>query len=45
MRLTSAHILIISEQRQRYMVYCDASKDELRCVLMQSRRVVAYGSQ
>ena len=26
-------------------MYCDASKDKLGCVLMQSRRVVAYGSQ
>ena len=26
-------------------MYCDASKDELGCVLMQSRRVVAYGSR
>ena len=26
-------------------MYCDASKDELRCVLMQSGRIVAYGSQ
>ena len=26
-------------------MYCDASKDRLRCVLMQSGRVVAYGSQ
>ena len=25
-------------------MYYDASKDELGCVLMQSRRVVAYGS-
>ena len=24
-----------------YIVYCDASKDELGCVLMQSGRVVA----
>ena len=24
-------------------MYCDASKDGLRCVLMQSGRVVAYG--
>ena len=31
--------------RQRYTVYCDASKDELGCVLMQSGRVVAYGSR
>ena len=27
------------------MMYCDSSKDGLGCVLMQSRRVVAYGSQ
>ena len=26
-------------------MYCDASKDRLGCVLMQSRRVVAYGSR
>ena len=26
------------------MVSCDVSKDELGCVLMQSGRVVAYGS-
>ena len=26
-------------------MYCDASKDELGCVLMQSKRVVAYGSR
>ena len=43
-RLTSAPILIVSERGQRYMVYCDASKDRLGWVLMQSWRVVAYGS-
>ena len=26
-------------------MYCDASKDGLGCVLMQSRRVVVYGSR
>ena len=26
-------------------MYCDASKDGLRCVLMHSWRVVAYGSR
>ena len=26
-------------------MYCDASKDEPGCVLMRSRRVVAYGSR
>ena len=45
MRLTSAPILIVPEQGQRYIVYCDASRDELGCVLMQSGRVVAYGSK
>ena len=44
-RLTSAPILIVPEQGQRYMVYCDASRDGLGCVLMQSGRVVAYGSK
>ena len=29
MRLTSAPILIVLEQGQRYTVYCDASKDGL----------------
>ena len=44
-RLTSAPILIVPEQGQRYIVYCDASKDRLGCVLMQSERVVAYSSR
>ena len=44
-RLTSAPILIISERGQRYTMYCDASKAGLGCVLMQSGRVVAYGSR
>ena len=44
MKLFSAPILIVSERGQRYTVYCDASKDGLGCVLMQSGRVVAYGS-
>ena len=44
-RHTSAPILIVPGRGQRYTMYCDASKDGLGCVLMQSRRVVAYGSQ
>ena len=43
-RLTSAPILIVLEREHRYTVYCDASKDRLGCVLMQSRRVVTYVS-
>ena len=44
-RLTTTTILIVSEQGQKYTVYCDASRDRLGCVLMQSGRVVAYGSR
>ena len=44
-RLTSAPILIVLERGEMYTVYYDASKDGLGCVLMQSGRVVAYGSQ
>ena len=44
-RLTTTPMLIVSKQGQRYTVYCDASRDGLGCVLMQSGRVVAYGSR
>ena len=44
-RLTLAPIMVVPEWGQEYSVYCDASKDELGCVLMQSERVVAYGSR
>ena len=44
-RLTSAPILIVPERGQRYTMYYDASKDELGCVLIQSGRVIAYGSR
>ena len=44
-RLTSAPILIVPKRGQRYTVYCDASKDGLGCVLIQSMKVVAYGSR
>ena len=42
-RLTSAPILTVPERGRRYTMYCDASKDGLGCVLIQSERVVAYG--
>ena len=44
-RLTSAPILIVPDRGQWYIVYCDASRTGLGCVLMQSGRVVAYGSR
>ena len=43
-RLTSAPILIVPDRGQGYIMYCDASRAGLECVLMQSGRVVAYGS-
>ena len=44
-RLTSAPIFIVLDMGQGYTVYCDSSRAELGCVLMQSGRVVAYGSR
>ena len=45
MRLTSAPILIILKRGQRHTVFYGASKDDMGCVLMQSKRVVAYESR
>ena len=44
-RLTSASVLRVPERGQGYTMCCDASNDGLGCVLMQSGRVAAYGSQ
>ena len=43
-RLTSTPILIVPDRGQGYIVYCDALRAGLGCVLMQSGRAVAYGS-
>ena len=43
-RLTSTLILIVPDRGQGYTMYYDASSAGLGCVLMQSGRVVAYGS-
>ena len=45
MRLTTAPILIVPDRGQGYTVYCDALRAGLGCVLIQSERVVAYGSR
>ena len=34
MKLTSAPIFIVPKRGQRHIMYCDASKDGLGCVLM-----------
>ena len=44
-RVTSAPILIVPKRGHGYIMYCDASKDGLGCVLMQSGKVMAYGSR
>ena len=44
-RLTTTPNLIVSDRGQGYTVYCNASRAGLECVLMQSGRVVAYGSR
>ena len=44
-RLTTAPILIVPDRGQGYTLHCDASRARLGCVLMQSGRVVAYGSR
>ncbi|CAL2256294.1 unnamed protein product [Prunus armeniaca] len=44
-QLTSASVLIILERGISYIVYTDASLHGLRCVLMQSDKVVAYASR
>ena len=44
-RLTSAPILAMPSGPGGYVVYTDASKIGLGCVLMQNGRVIAYGSR
>ena len=44
-RLTSSPILIVLDRERGYILYYDASRAGLGCVLMQSGRVVAYGSR
>jgi hypothetical protein len=44
-KLTIAPILAVPETGKDYTVYCDASKNGLGCVLMQDRKVIAYGSR
>ena len=44
-RLTTAPVLAVPETGKDYIVYCDASKHGLGCVLMQDRKGIAYGSR
>ena len=42
MRLTSAPILTIPVSAEGFVIYSDASKHGLDCVLMQRHKVIAY---
>ena len=44
-RLTFALVLTLSEGTKGFVVYCDASRVGLGCMLMHHRNVVAYASR
>ncbi|XP_070010160.1 uncharacterized protein [Nicotiana sylvestris] len=44
-RLTIAQVLALLEGTERFVVYCDASRIELGCVLIQHGKVIAYASR
>jgi len=44
-KLVTAPILVIPEGNERYVVYSDAFRQGLGCLLMQNSRVVAYASR
>jgi hypothetical protein len=44
-KLTTTPVLILQDVHKPFLVYCDASYTELRCVLMQEGKVVTYSSR
>ena len=44
-RLTSAPVLTLPSGQDGFVVYCDASRQGLGCVLMQNDKVIAYASR
>ncbi|WVZ63913.1 hypothetical protein U9M48_013506 [Paspalum notatum var. saurae] len=44
-RLTTAPVLTLPDQQKKFIVYCDASRDGLGCVLMQEGKVIDYASR
>ena len=44
-RLVTSPVLILPDQTKDFVIYCDASRQGLGCVLMQERKVIAYASR
>ena len=44
-KLCSAPVLCVPTPNDKFVVYCDASKQGLGCVLMQNDKVIAYASR
>ena len=44
-RLTSAPVLALPNGKDGFVVYSDASRQDIGCVLMQNDRVIAYASR
>ncbi len=44
-KLTSAPVLAPPDTKKDFVIYCDASRQGLGCVLMQERKVIAYASR
>jgi hypothetical protein len=43
--LTTAPVLVLPDIHKDFIIYCDASRQGLGCVLMQEGRVIAYASR
>jgi hypothetical protein len=44
-KLTTAPILTLPDIHQNFVIFCDASRQGLGCVLMQNKKVIAYASR
>src|SRR3954469_18163794 len=44
-KLTSPPVLAPPDTQKDFVIYCDTSRHGLGCVLMQERKVIAYGSR
>ncbi|WVZ88363.1 hypothetical protein U9M48_034893 [Paspalum notatum var. saurae] len=44
-KLTSAPVLVLPDIHRDFVIYCDASRQGLGCVLMQDDKVIAYASR